>query len=492
MACVIKKDSEVEKAFWNESKARLRAGIEPEDVIRDIAKQHGLGTDAVGAILSNRGGLFQLTNEAWAAQAKLSELRSAAKRAIQSADRSPITKMLMWPYEATRRSLTVGHGGVIPFTHARSSLYTPGEARIFTQAVRDAYSYVTPNTGSARWRADMATLRSDPKFNFWSRAGLEIKLQSRPVGMGMSRWTNQSFDALKPMRLKLAKKYWEQLDPADRTLEQAQDLAKRINHATGTVKSPPIVNKIAGATMFAPKLRFAKYASGIADPLTSRFAAKRFAKLAAVNIGLLAVNDLFNRYVLQSDDKVNWTNPGQADWLRMKIAGLTIPMAPMFETARLPIRLGTTLVDPSVRDKWGVAGREIASAAHPGINAIYGGVTGKDLATGRNLPFQGLSQRLYGDKRSQKPMPSGESRTISKGEYAAGYIPIPLQPVVKEMAKQGVAPDVSEKFIHAYIESILSGAGGTHAYPTVPYKPKTLDSAMRERRANRVRESLRR
>lgn len=472
MACVIKNDPEVEKAFWNEAKGHLAAGVEPEDVIRQIAQKHGLGTDAVGGILSNRTGLFQLTNEAWAAQAKLSDLRTAAKQAVNNADRSPVAKILLWPYEATRRSLTMGHGGVIPFTHARNSLYIPGEARLFGRAVKDAYSYVTPNAGSARWRADMAALRSDPKFNFWSRAGLEIKLQSRPVGMGMSRWTNQSFDALKTLRLKLAKKYWDQLDPADRTLEQAQDLAKRINHATGTVKSPPIVNKIAGATMFAPKLRFAKYASALVDPATSKFAAKRFAKLAAINLGLLGVNDLFNRFVLQNNDKVNWNDPGQADWLRMKIAGMTIPMAPMFETARLPIRLIKTLVDPSVRDKWSVAGKEIASAAHPGISAMYGGLTGKDLATGRNLPFRGLSQRLYGDKRSNKPMPSGESRTITGGEYAAGYSPIPFQPVLKEMAKQGVPPDLSEKFIHAYIESILSGAGGTHAYPSVPYRPK--------------------
>lgn len=163
MACNIPRDPEVEKAFWNEAKARLAAGVEPEDVIRQLATEHKLGTDAVGSILNNRQ-MFQLTNEAWAKQAKLSELRSAAKRAAANADDSPWLKAIKYPYEATRRSLTIGHGGVIPFTHARNSLFIPGEAKIFGAAVKDAYSYMTPNTGSARWRSDMTTLRSDPKI----------------------------------------------------------------------------------------------------------------------------------------------------------------------------------------------------------------------------------------------------------------------------------------------------------------------------------------
>jgi len=90
--------------------------------------------------------------------AKLSELRGSAKRAALGADDSPWLKALKFPYEGTRKLLTIGHGGVIPFTHARSSLAVPGEMKIFGKAVGDAYSYMTPNAGSARWRADMAKL----------------------------------------------------------------------------------------------------------------------------------------------------------------------------------------------------------------------------------------------------------------------------------------------------------------------------------------------
>lgn len=472
MACVTKRDPEVEKAFWNEAKVRLAAGVEPEEVINQIAKQHGIGTDAVGSILSQNKQLFNLTNEAWAKQAKLATLKSNARRAAMSADMSKFAKGAKWLYEKPRQVITIGHGGVIPFTHARTSLFVPGEQAIFGRAVRDAYSYMTPTAGDARWRADMAKLRTDDRFNFWSRAGLDIKLQSAPQGMGMSRWTRKSFDALKTMRLELAKKYWSQLDPADRSLEAAKDLASRINHATGTVNTSPTVSKIAGATMFAPKLRFAKYANA-ADTFTSSFGAKRFGKVLAVNLGLLGVNDMFNRYVLQNNDKVNWTDPARADWMRMKIAGMTIPMAPLFETMRLPIALGANLLDPREENKWKVAGREIASAAHPAINAAYGLATGTDLATGKILPFKGVAQYIYGDYRDKKKMfgkfvPNKYAQHETKGEYAAQYIPIPAQPIVKAMTAEGVPASTAAP----YVEAVLSGLFGTHAYPNVPYRPK--------------------
>lgn len=478
MPCQVPRDPEVEKAFWNEAKGMLASPMAvPEEVIAQIAKKHGIGADAVGAILSNRK-MFQLTNETWAKQAKLANLRTAAKAAASSADDPKWLQAVKKynPYEFTRKVLTIGHGGVIPFTHARTSMFVPGEQGIFGRAVARAYSYITKDGGSARWRRDMAVMRADPRFKFWDRNGLDIKLQSQPVGMGMSRWTRQSFDALKPMRLELAEKYWKQLDPADRTAEMAQDLAKRINHATGTVSSPPIVNKIAGKTMFAPKLRFAKYASAT-DTFASQFGAKRFAKLAAVNLGLLGINDLFNRYVLNSNDNINWSDPARADWLRMKLGGMTIPMAPLFETMRLPIAAGAVAMNPNEDNKAKVLTKELASAVHPGINAIYGGLTGTDLATGKALPFKGASQYIYGEHRGEKkvfgklrPDKFAAQNKIGAGEYASGYLPIPLQPVVKEMAKEGVMPDMSVPFLKAYAETILSGGAGTHAYPDVPYK----------------------
>jgi hypothetical protein len=466
--CITKDDSEVEKAFWNEAKARLAVGVEPEQIINQIAKKHDLGTDVVGSILTKNKQLFQLTNEAWAKRARLSELQASARRAVADANTPAWIKPVRFVYNLPRQALTIYHGGVIPFTHGRTSMAVPGEARIFRDTVGRAYSYLTPNAGRARWAADMAVMRSDPKFNFAARVGLDIKLQSQPVGMGMSRWTRQSFDALKPMRLELFKKYWSKLP--DKSFESAQALAKGINHATGVVNTSPIVSKIAGVGMFAPKLRFAKYASAV-DAFTSTFGAKRFAKVAAVNLGLLGINYMFNKYVLQSNDNVNWSDPARADWMRMKIAGMTVPMSPLLETMRLPIAAGAVALNPMEDNKAKVLTKELASAVHPGINAIYGGLTGTDLATGKALPFKGASQYIYGEHRDQKKMfgklvKNKYAQQISGGEYASGYLPIPAQPVVKELIKNGISPEMSKSFV----EAILSGLVGTHAYPNVPYK----------------------
>ncbi len=473
--CVVKYDPEVSKAFWNEAKAMLADGVDPSDVFRYIAKQYDMGTDAVGAVLNDRP-LFRLTMEAWTKQANLAQVRANARHAVVNADVPPWLKALGFVYELPRKSLVVGHGGVIPFTHAGDALMSPNESGMFQDTVQRAYSYMTPNTGSARWKADMTNMVTRPSYQTARRAGLSIKLGEQPVGMGMSRWTKMSFDAVKQLRLDLFEKYSKQLeidkipDPNQR-FESQQDLAKRINHATGVVNSPAVVNKIAGVGMFAPKLRFAKYAAA-KDVFTSVYSAKRFGALAAVQLGLLGINDAVNKYILGSDDNVNWKNPGTADFLRFKIGGVTIPLSPLMETMKLPAQLLWDMLDPRVKDKWQVATRQVASAVHPMINVAYGGITGTDLATGKTLPFRGLSQRIYGDYRQKGVSKTGYPHEISGGEYAAGFAPIPAQGVVKEMVKQGAAPDTSVEFLRAYAESLLSGFMGRHAYPDVPYREK--------------------
>lgn len=373
-------------------------------------------------------------------------------------------------YEMPRRVITIGHGGVIPFTHARTSLFTPGEARIFGDTAVQAYSYMRDESGTAKWKRDMAALRMNPNFDFaYKVGGLDVGSHSHPVGMGMNRWTTQSFDALKTMRMKLFNKYWERLSPATQTPEMAKHIATLVNHATGTVQTTPTIAKLAGIGMFAPKLRFAKYAS-VGDMFTSRLGRERAIKMVAMNVALLAVNDLVNRYLFDKtgNDTVNWTDPTRADWLRMKVAGITIPMAPIFEMARLPVRIGATLLDPSKQDKWRPVTSEIASAAHPTLNAAYGLASGKESWSGRALPFPGLQQEIYGDHRKK-------DNQIGGWEYAANYTPIPAQPILKEFAKNGVRFDGSMG--PSVVEALLSGLMGTHAYENVPYTPKVSPAA---------------
>lgn len=384
-------------------------------------------------------------------------------------------------WEAPRKFITIGHGGVIPFTHSRTSMLTPGEGKIFWKAVQRAYSYAPGKRaagllgeGTPRWSRDMAALRSDPLYGLAEKSGLEVKRGTKPIGMGMGRWTEQSFDALKGMRFDLFKKYYRDMPKDMQTPETAKSLATAINHATGTAHTPTIVNQYAGPVMFAPKLRWAKYAS-VVDAATSKFAAKRAAKVIAVNIGLLAMNDLVNRYLFSKtgDDTVNWADPSRPDWLRAKVAGMTVPMSPLMETARLPFRVADVMLDPTETDKFKVIKQELVSAAHPAIPLGYGAVTGKEMWSGKTLPFKGVSQYIYGDKRNQDA-----DKQIDKKEFGSGFTPIPAQPILKglfknndqlltELKHEGI--NLDKKTLVPIVEMLASGLLGEHVYEDVPY-----------------------
>lgn len=368
-------------------------------------------------------------------------------------------------YSIPLRLKTIGHYAVIPFTHGRNSLYVPGEAGIFARTVGRAYSYGPGESALNRWKRDMASMRSDPEYDFWNKDGLDIKIGEKPEGLGSATATSRSFDALKQMRLDLAKKYWKSFSPEERSPEAKKNLINVINHTTGDLNVPASIAKGTKYLMFGPKVWFARHLSGLSDPFTSKFAAQRMGKIIAINVGLLAVNDLINRYILGNtgDDTVNWFHPTKADWLRMKVAGMTIPGAPAFEIARLPFRIGAVATDPDERNKSKVITTDLAGGLNPAITFGYDLGTGTDMWSGKALPFPGASQLLFGDKRNKVP-----DKQMDKYEYTAGVAaPMWLDPVLKNAAVNGVHMD--QKTGASVAEALLTGVLGEHGYPTVPY-----------------------
>lgn len=466
-------DPEVAKAFWNEAKTGLANGLSPEDVISQMSEKSGLQHETIARILTQNKHLRSLTTEAWAHQAAITRLRSNARSIIRDSDRSSLGKMFSKVWESPRALLTIGHGGVIPFTHMKDSLYAIGEQKIFTDAVKRAYSYATKTGGDARWRADMAALKSQRLYNFADRAGLNVRVETQPHGIGKNWWTKKSFDALKPARLEIFSKYWDAVPREAKSLDLAKAIALDVNHATGTIKPiSPTASKVTSALMFAPQLRFAKYMTAFVDPIkflvkggkasaaeryASGIAAKRWAKITALNLSILAVNQAFNQYVLGNKEKINWTDWSKADWLRMKLGGFVIPMSPLFEMSKLPFRVVATALDPKQKEKWKPISKEIASAASPSVSLVYGGITGKELYSGRRLPFRGLAQMMFGEQRIRMAQQSWK-------EYGTERLPIYAQPMVKALSDEGVKAPLAKKITIGGIESVLSGVAGTHAY----------------------------
>lgn len=359
-------------------------------------------------------------------------------------------------WNAPMSVLTFGHGGVIPFTHGRSSATVPGEMKIFAKAAARSYSY-TPygrrDTATSLWKRDMATMIGHPQYKKWVKRGLDITVGEKPLAMGSAQWTGMAFDALKMMRFEMALKYAK--DIGEMTEDQEKDLASRINHATGDIKIPAPIAKPLSWLAFAPKLRPAKYASAFVDPFRSKWAAKRVAKMIAINLGLLLTNYMVNKYLFGVDDQdnVNFNDPGSADWLRMKIADMTVPMAPTFEAARLPLRLGHAMVSPNEFDRWKFAKNEVVYGLNPMIGLLYGGMTGSDLATGKDLPFKGLGEYAFGDRHPSKQGKIGWPQYL--GSHAA---PMALEPVVEELATDGVNPEMGGPIVAAF----ASGLFGEH------------------------------
>lgn len=381
-----------------------------------------------------------------------------------------IGRMLRKPLDLAMTIKTFGHGGVIPFTHARNSLFIPGEQMMFLRAVNRAYSYAPHFRSQAaidKWNRDMSAMRSHPTYDMWAKAGLDIKAGSHPMGMGRAAWTSWSFDALKPMRLELANHYWQSYDEADRTPELQKIIVDSVNHMSGVIHLPRGVMKYAAPVMFSPKLKPSKYAAAFVDPAKSGFALGRMAKMIAMHLGLLVINDLINRYLAHQtgDDNVNWADPTRADWLRGKVAGMTIPLGPVFELMRLPIRAGAELIYNAPDKRFKAIKGEIAGAIHPGVGLAYSGITGEDLATGNKLPFKGLKQYITGKDDRHVVFPQ------NLGEFAAGQGPMLVEPLLKDLAAHGVHMD--KDLALPLVEDFLSAGMGEHIYEQHTPKKKS-------------------
>ncbi len=384
---------------------------------------------------------------------------------LKAHDPGTIQKIVSSAYNAPLRLFTFGHSALIPFTHARSSAFMPGEMKAFGRAVKRAYSTaLIPTEGaSARYERDMASLRSDPDRDFWVKMGLPITDANKPVGLGFSGLTDRAFSSLKQLRLDLAKIYWNKLPEGQRTLEAAKNIVKNVSHATGEAKTPAVLNKILQWTNFAPKLKVGKYLAAFSDPFTSTLGAKRAATMIGSQLAILAMNDVVNRYFFSQTgaNTVNWSDPTKADWLRMKVGGLVIPISPIFETMKLPIRFGADLMAPKSYDNMKVVKTEVAGMLHPTLSKGYEAVMGQELFGNpepRPLPFPGVKQLLHGDNRKGDP--------LNWYEYGARYTPIWAQPIAKELTKDGIDGNLAMPLI----ETFLTGALGEHSYPATPAK----------------------
>jgi hypothetical protein len=488
----------VAKAFWNEIKGHYNAGKDFQGAVKAMAQKSGLQEATVARVITSDRRLKSITNDMWLKRAKYSEISKAAHMLVDQADTPKWAQRAGSAWDSTRRIATIGHGGVFPFTHARNLLFSgdPAQMKIFGQSVRDAYSYMTPNTGKARWVEDMAKLQLEPDYVSWRRMGLDIAPGSEPVGIlakGAKGWSRRGFDALKPARLKLARLLSENLPDDLRTEESGKMLAREINYATGSIDLGAKASRIAGRAMFAPKLWFAKRMEAFqplrylvnagkmtADQRTvANIALKKWAKTVAVTTFILEANDAYND-IRKTGKKVNWTDFSKPGTLwRMNVGGTIVPLSPLVETIRTPVAFVGALMatkkdlrgDAPLTSASRLVLKDFLNALHPSITGATELISGREVygTPGhlRRLPFKGVAQLVRGEEKEKEP-------PVPWAEYVAEKGPIPFASGTREFVQalrdEGASENQANAWVKSLIQSALSGGAGVHTFQESPPK----------------------
>jgi hypothetical protein len=530
----------------------IRDGLSVADAMESVASRTGLSVKTVARILQSDAKLFSISKQAFARQAYANKVRMAAQALAENGPRQP--GAILRSYNDLRRLVLTGHSPVFPFTHARNLLYGPSaERQIFYGMVHDAWAF-RGEKGAANHQIAMAQMQKSKNYGLQKSAGLDIQeglhhgdiVLAPESGTRFSRaadkvgqWVGQSrlgkllridpgnaartMDALKIGRSKLFDYYWERQPPELKTEAYARLLARDMNYATGAVTHPrgeaamPLDRLVAAASdasgniLLSSKLFYAKRMEAanifrygparLADLLNkggrmtpeeraiANLGLQRWARITATQLGILGANVLFARAMGLRIP--NLTDPDKADWGRLRIGNFVIPLSPLMEAIREPIRaVAVGLKKRSVYEAGKEAVRPAVNALAPGLQLVMEQATGKEPFSGRTVPS--VRNMINPPNKSKLP-------PVTLGEYAATrFSPIAISGALREfyqaLRNEGVSGPTAMAFIKAAAGGITSGFAGTHVYEETPKKkekrPKTLSEGMEDLRQGRIKKFL--
>ncbi len=506
-----------------------RDGLDVAGALQKVSEQSGLSIDTVAKIIQSDGKLYSISKQAFNRTREANAVKAAATNIAEKG--IPQTGNITRVYNDIRRLALAGHSPVFPFTHARNLLYgSQVERGIFVRMVKNAWGF-RGETGDAAHDAAIAKDRANPNYKLKLSAGLDIKegtqkgdiLRPPESGTILSKKINdfskmvgdsklgkflrldpnnavKAFDALKIGRSELFDHYWDQTPPELKTEAYAQQLAQEMNYATGSITTP----RGAAATPFTKLVSAASDASGnvllsskmfygkrmeaanifrhgparLSDLLSkggkmtpeeraiANLALKRWARISATQIGILGANLAFAKAM--GLKLPNMTDPTKADYGRLRIGNFVVPLSPLVEAIREPVRaVATATSKRSAYEGAKELTRPVVNALTPGLQLTIEQATGKEPFSSRNVP----SVRNV----IQKPKPTKQA-PISGGEYVATrFSPIAISGGVREfyqaLRKEGVSAPLATAFIKGAAGAATSGLAGTHIYEEEPKNP---------------------
>lgn len=510
-------------------------GLGVAEALDQVAKDSGLTVQTVAKIIKSDSKLFSISKQAFNKTAESSAVKRVAETIAEQG--APKTGNVLRAYNDLRRIVLAGHSPVFPFTHARNLLFSDAaEREIFKGMVHDSWAF-RGEKGDLNHQTALAEMKGNKDYKLATSTGLDAKegLQSGDVlrtpesGTIVSEKINQfskwvagsklgeflrldpnnsvkSFDAVKIGRFKLWKHYWDVSDI--KTEAFARQLSQEINYATGSVMTPrgeaatPATKLVAAASqasgnfLLSSKLFWGKRMDAfsilrfgpekLADVISkggrmtpeeraiANIQLKRWGRIAATQIGILSAGVAFAKaFGLKPP---NLTDPSKADFGRFRIGNFVIPLSPLMEAVREPIKVVAT----TIRQKSGLEGakeavRPVVNALTPGIQFTVEQATGKEPFSTRQIPSV---RNLI-----QKPKPS-EKPPVTAGEYiGTRFAPIAISGGIHEfyqaLRNEGVSPSVATAFVKAAAGAATSGLAGTHVYEEEQHPGKAAKPVVR-------------
>jgi hypothetical protein len=498
------------KAFMEEALNHVKAGLSTSEVFQAIAERSGLSLNTVAKVLQADSRLFSISKQAFARQNMARQIKMTAK---QLAEEGMSGGKVRQSWNVLRRVVLAGHSPVFPFTHLRNLLYgSKFERQIFYQAVHDAWRY-RGEKGAAVHEMDMALLKLSDHYETFKAWGLDIREGIHPGDIVLANQgksgaaqairentfakllridpanATRTFDALKIARYKLMKEYWDRADPALKSEEFGQILARELNYATGSVMEPrgaaatkgdraiAALSKSTGDVLLSSKLFYAKRMEAFnlirfgtqklvkggrmtpAERAIANIALKRWGRIAATQLSILGVNYAFAKAF--GFETPNLTDPNKANWMRLRIGKFVIPLSPLMEAVREPIRaVATAIQRRDIYEGGKQLARPVLNAMHPSASLLLEQVTGKESFSGRPVPS--IRNYVQPIKKSKQP-----AETVK--EYVTTRVsPIAISGGLNEfyqaLREEGVEAGMATAFIKGAAGGLTSGLAGTHIY----------------------------
>ena len=508
------KGAETLKLWKHVNDNYLKKGVlDFDDVVSGAAKDLGMTPDEVRRQLTLNPKVKKMTDEMYKDMDALRKVKQGIEFWIKEMAMPAWARYVKAVPRIFFLDKIFGHGTVGMVTHAGINAFDPTAWNTYFPSFLRQYKIAFSTVKHEQWVQDQ--LRKS-NFVMWKRAGLKADpykyaddYQNASIKQFMGRANlligNYGFDALKDFRINRANQIWEKT-PANLkydaegnvNLDYARMVADSVNHATGVMetKMPKFMAEMSQNIMFAPTLEFSRWAWMIGDPLKAmtyidkwrsgtatpseiQFAKRELATKAgivATYASLLALNQGYLS-ATGSEQKINYNNPKQGDFLAFKVAGKTVGVtSAMLGMVRLFAKMynAATGPQPAMGSRSDTMAEAAKNYARGKLSPIAG--FGADVAT------QQTAMREVVPWSSDKPK-YGEKK-LTGGEYAAlTFTPIPVSEGIKAVwEEQGMSKEQQNVWLDILkgaAVAVPAGLTGARIAPDYSLEPKPTKPAFK-------------